>query len=565
MSRGMLAFVAGFGQGYMNQRNREEDRKEREEDRAYKREQRDRERQQNQREDTLRSDLEAAGKPVQPQDASTYQPAVDDDGNAMPANPTEGRLSVAGKMVAPDQVDAALAQANTPGARAERMAGAYEKAGMVDKAQSVRTGALQGETAAIQARQIKESDERDRALREVGGLLLKGGWGAVSKVYERYNDGYTADVTEDGKGGAIVVTKDKDGKEVSRDTYTDLPQLFARVGGAFDHKLWTADVKERKKEAREEAKDKSEADYKAGMLGVAQQNANTNEAYRLQMADAATTKAEKSGKSAFERMDEHDRLAYTNLNKQALELQQEIAKAELGGMSDPAVVQRYRSQAAALQLQASALLKKYDQTPAPDPLKIRGGGKDAPAPAGGDSGTRVSPEEQRRRDADRIPILEAELQRATSPEDRAALEREIARVRQQAGPSMVRTSAPAAMPAPAAAPAGRMAAGPAAIPATTREQQAVAPAQPQQQAAPEFQQFLAQNITTPHGKHAIAQRIKAELPLVQQGTLANARLAQDPNAPPVARQAAAAKAEALGVQAAQMQSFMDGNPQLFTN
>jgi hypothetical protein len=562
MSRGMLAFLTGMGQGYMTARERKEDRDAREEDRAWKREERERTRKQNEREDTLRSDLQEAGKPVTPQDASTYQPAVDDDGNAMPVNPTAGRMSVAGQVVPPDQLDAAVTAANTPRAQAERMAGAYGKAGMMDKAMAVRTSAMQGETAEIQARQIKQADERDTKLREVGGLLARGGWGAVPKLYERYNDGYSADVTEDGKGGAIVVTKDKDGKEVARDTYADLPQLFGRVAGQFDPKLWIDGEKDRRKEGREAAKDQVEADYKGRMATVAERNAATNEAYKDQMGDAATTRANKPGASAVDRMSEADKLTYQNLSRQVQDLDKDIRSAELGGMADPAALQNYKAQKAALSMQASTLLRKYNAEPTADPAGLRGGKGGAAPAAGGGDGTRVDPAEQRRRDADRIPILEAELRNAASPEDRAALEREIARVRGQAGVRMVPTGAPAAA-APARPAVSAPMGGAAAIPQTTREQQGMAPAAAPAAEVPQFQQFLAQNITTPHGKFAIAERVKAELPGLQQAVLANAQIAQNPSMPPVARQAAAAKAEALGVQAAQMQAFMDGNPQLF--
>lgn len=572
MNRGMLAFVTGLGGGYMTAQERKRQRDEHEEDRAWKREQRDRERQQQQRDDTLRTDLQEAGKPVKAQDASTYQPTVDDEGNAMPANPTAGRMSVAGQMVQPEQVDAAVAAANTPMARSERMAGAYEKAGMADKAQSVRTGALQADTAVIQARQMREADERDTKLREVGSLIARGGWGAVPKVYERYNDGHTAEVTEDGKGGAIVVTKDKGGKVVARDTYTDLPQLFGRVAGQFDPKLWLGAEKEAKKEAREVAKDASEARYKDRMASVAERNADTNESYRRDMANAAVTRAEASamgvGKSNVERMSEADKLTYQGLNKRIEKLDEELMKAELGGMADPAALQTYKSQRAALQLQAGALARKYGEAPAADPAGVRKGG----APAAGGDGAKVDPAEQRKRDADRIPILEAELRNANTPEDRAALEREIARVRGQAGaPRMVPTmarpaaangagaaAAPAAVPPPAAMSAPM--AGGAAQPTPAAAQ----PAQPQA-ATPPFQQFLAENIAAPGGKVRIAKKINDELALVQQGLISNAQLAQNQSLPPVARQAAAAKAEALGVQLSQMQAFMQGNPSFFQN
>jgi hypothetical protein len=260
MSNAILAAISGMADGYVRGKMLRRDMDRQDEEDAYRRERRERERTEAKRAEDLRVSLSQATAPRMAQSAEVYQPTVDDDGNAMPANPTAGTYKVEDKFsptgarmgVYQDQASAQAAAeaANTPQQQAQRVGQAYMAAGDVDKAFDVQNAARQSELGEMQLAETKRQVADNTALREMGGLLMKGGWGAVPTIHERYQDGLTSRVEEDGKGGATVYMLDKDGKEVGKQTFADLPEFFATAGAQFDPKLWLADAKERRETAR---------------------------------------------------------------------------------------------------------------------------------------------------------------------------------------------------------------------------------------------------------------------------------------------------------------------------
>lgn len=462
VANGLLQFAAGFGTGYLRQKERKEDRDREDEDRSFKREERDRQRKAWKKADDLDAAVTKASQPVEAQDATVYQPAVDDEGYDMPANPTAGRMAVAGQTFNdPQAAQAAVTAANTPQARMARVSEAYANAGQLDKAQAVNTLRKQADT-----------DQRESKLREAGGLLARGGWNAVPALYRRYDDGLEAKVEADKDGdGATVITMDKDGKEVGRQKYRDIPHLFETVAGQFDPKLWLDSAAKRRDDDRATARDAQTASYQGRMAAVAEQNAETNAAYRSDMADAATTRANATAaKGAYERMPEAEKIAFQSINRQVETIQTEIIKAKAGGMADPAAIADLQAQSASLQLRARTMLAKYQPegggAPRPDPLGLNA----PPAAAGGAGSTKVDPKEQAARDKDRVAIITAELEtarqavanaadpavRSRAVGDVTALERELAglkRVQPQAQAAARMASAPEQAAAPAAPPA----------------------------------------------------------------------------------------------------------------
>lgn len=175
-----------------------------------------------------------------------------DVGLAGEAAPTQQGFRVNGQVMASmaDAQKAADAH-NAPSAVTARMSQALLAAGKPVEAQQLRAGARQEEVGMLQADQLKQAAERDRKLREVGGLIIKGGWASVPEVYSRYQDGYSAKVEPDGKGGATVIGLDESGKEVGRTQYASLPDFFADVAGQFDPSKWL--------EHKEKRADKAEA------------------------------------------------------------------------------------------------------------------------------------------------------------------------------------------------------------------------------------------------------------------------------------------------------------------
>lgn len=535
-SNGMLAFVTGLGGGYLTARDRKLHLDARAADQTWKAEERQRQRREWERSDAVDGAVRDAAAPVEAKDATVYQPANDDEGNAMPANPTEGRMSVQGTHFSdPAEAEKAVAAANAPRARMGRVADAYASAGRIDKAEAVRTSVRQGEVADLQAKQLTEADDRDRKMREAGGLLARGGWAAVPTLYDRYDDGLSARVVEDGKGGATVITIDKDGKEVGKQAYRDLPHLFQTVAGQFDLKLWLDGEKDRRREDRELAKDQVDADYKAGSLDVARQNAATNEAYRKDMGTAATTRAENSAKDPFAKMPEAEKLSFQSINRQIETIQTEIVKAQAGGMADPTAIAQLRQQAAGLQIRQRQLLEKYQPTQArPDPLGLR-----KPS-AGGAGGEKVDPKEQAARDKDRVGIITAELDaarkqvgetadptaRARVIADVAALERELAGLKREQPARQASARMSAAVPAqaapaaPVAAPAAPVAAAvpPEVLEARLVQEMTLMGEGKLMRHSPEVQQYLA-------AKQAQQQQAaQAQLATRQQAEFQRARM-----------------------------------------
>lgn len=228
-------------QDEIDAKDQAEERAARQEERAYLRGERDYVAKERARMGANRDRVAAAAAPVVPTDGTVYQPEVDDEGNAMPANPTAGSFMVDGKRFA-DRGDADTA---ADGVRRARISTAMEQGNDFQGAQRYRTEAMQERTAERQGKladlQLSEAtlaSERDRGLREAGKLILAGGWSSVPKVYEKYRDGLKAEVKENGHGGATVTYASPDGKVVGSKSYTALPEFFADVAGGFDPNKW---------------------------------------------------------------------------------------------------------------------------------------------------------------------------------------------------------------------------------------------------------------------------------------------------------------------------------------
>lgn len=126
-----------------------------------------------------------------------------------------------------------------------------------------------------------------------------------------------------------------------------------------------------------------------GELGVKKQQANTQEQYRKDQSDWMHERndvmaAKGAGaKSTFERMDEADKLAYQDLNKQLELINSERVKAQAGGMWQPDSpgAQALAQREAMLSLRAHAIVTKYSDGGAADPQNLRGDGGGKPPAA----------------------------------------------------------------------------------------------------------------------------------------------------------------------------------------
>ncbi len=231
LGRILAVMGAGLG-GYMDGQREKKREGERDADRAYVEEQRARTRKDWQRSDKIEADVAAASAPVAP--VESLQADLSDP-EAAPMQ----QFNVQGRMYAGQgEANAAATAANDPQAVAQRQAMAYMQNGDPAKAQQIRTGARQERLAEMQVSSAEAANKRETSLREMGRLIINGGWAAVPEVYARYQDGKTAKVVEDGKGGAEVIQFGPDGAEAGRAKFKDLPSFFAAAAGRFDPSKW---------------------------------------------------------------------------------------------------------------------------------------------------------------------------------------------------------------------------------------------------------------------------------------------------------------------------------------
>lgn len=244
------------------------------EDRAYALGQRDRTLRQQGEADSLQTSMKAAATPATVDanmvpDASTDNRDVGLPGTA-PA--TQDGYRVNGQVV-PDEATATKTAAayNTPVATMQRQAKVLTAAGKPVEAIDLKTKA--------------DAVDAQDTLKQVGSLLMNGGWASVPEIYARYNDGKAAKVVENGNGGATVITIDeKTGKEVGKREFTDLPHLFATIAGRFDPSKWVAD--ETRRAADAESGRRWEAEQ-----GVREKNADSTALLKAAQAEASMARA----------------------------------------------------------------------------------------------------------------------------------------------------------------------------------------------------------------------------------------------------------------------------------
>jgi hypothetical protein len=97
----------------------------------------------------MRTAVGEASKPLEVTDGTVYQPEVDDEGYAMPANPTAGTFKVGMQRFMDRGAAEQAVAADTPQARMGRIAGVYEQHGDPEAAMRLRTGGMQERSAQL--------------------------------------------------------------------------------------------------------------------------------------------------------------------------------------------------------------------------------------------------------------------------------------------------------------------------------------------------------------------------------------------------------------------------------
>lgn len=586
-------FLAGMAQGYMQQstvqrnqaREDERDRQQREEAEA-RREERERVK-------SERNRLADAYAPVGMQDVMTKPDTADNRDVGTPGTEltNTGAKRVGQQTFGPDQTkeaEAAVAAANTPEAQTARASKAMLSMGNVAGAQQLRTGARQEKLAGLQ---LDEAQQKHLNTMFDASLQPLASHDAIADMVSNSTLGGAMKIkavpSADGKTVEYAVINPDGSMKPSGYSFPNDARGLLEAKSAMSRMVPVGQKLEylhKQDQLRQQAaRDAAQQAHQGAVLTETGRHNRVMEGVYGRQADAAVTRAERPAAGAsVERMDEPDKVAVQNIEKErgridkrVGQIEDAILKAQADGMWDEASpnatalrqqLRQLQEGLGALRIRETTIMRKYQGAAPADPYGMRGPAAGAPV-AGA---TKIPTATQAARDTDRVAILRSELAKATNPADRAALERELARAGAAPVATMGAPAAPAAAaPAPTAAPARPVASmadripgsgGVQAPPATAgAPTAAAAPAA----AAPQgFQQFLAANISTPQGKAAILRRVRTELPQLQQAILADAQVLQNPNVSPEVKASLQARIAANQATAEMMQRFVDGNPGL---
>lgn len=127
---------------------------------------------------------------------------------------------------------------NTTEAGNLRAAKALRAMGDPAAAAALEASSRQGKLADIQLTKAEKEQVHDAAFREVTESFVRQGWNALPKIYENYNDGNTAQVQEDGKGGALVTVFNDKGEQVGQKSFKDEMSFITDAVAKLDPKVW---------------------------------------------------------------------------------------------------------------------------------------------------------------------------------------------------------------------------------------------------------------------------------------------------------------------------------------
>ncbi|WP_062195745.1 hypothetical protein [Caldimonas taiwanensis] len=288
-------------------------------------------------------------------------------------------------------------EANTPQARRSRMVDVLAATDPM-KAEQFRAQGLQTDAAEVQLTRAQEAAKRDQALREMGGLILKGGWASVPEVYNRYQDGNTATVKPDGKGGAVVTQIGPDGKPVGEHRFGSLLEFFEQAAGR-----------------REE---------------VARQQSNADRDYQLRLnADRRAASAEARAvarQAAEDKLPPAVRAQYESVREQIKAINAAMTKSQADGMWDPKSpgAKAILKNLDALHTSANRLLTPYL------PAAVReasGDDQNGSENGGGSTGTQ-RPAAASTTETPKCPVLRARMQEVARDPLEMASDRDLQRI-----------------------------------------------------------------------------------------------------------------------------------------
>jgi hypothetical protein len=376
---GLGSFASGLAAGYgtaLGLKQQGDEAKWRDEERARIRADRE-------EADAYKRDLKAAGSPVEVASGEVYQPAVDDDGNAMPANPTSGLWQAGGQQFkSRGLADAYAAQA--PGLR---QAAVMDRYGKVSEAAALRNSMQSQELGALQLGEAKEQDAARRFARAAVGAVLQGPDAVARFATENYDDGRTYKAVPGQNGGFRLVAHGADGKEVGGKDFAG-PEDFISFAVSRGDPSKYVERQDRKAEiAREQGN--NDRDYGLRVAGLEVQARNADDQRRLGWANyglsAARSRREQAQFDAdpMFKLPERVKLEFQNNARQIEQINGAITKAQAEGSYDPASpnAKALQTNLSALQARNIVLLNGSGGKQAADPLGLFGDATPAQAAA----------------------------------------------------------------------------------------------------------------------------------------------------------------------------------------
>jgi hypothetical protein len=310
MAKNAVAFFAGLGSGYLQQKDRDEEKQRRDKRDAREQEQHD-----------ATMAAHRKGQAADAAVAGASRPMVAGAGGMSKPDTMDNRdVGLPENAALPNGGLAESATANTPQAIRGRQVAALQGIDP-ERADRLQLSGKQAELTDLQLKDKKDTITREDAFREATKLLATGGWSAVPQVYDRYQDGHTAQVQEDGKGGATITRLDKDGKPVGSKTFGDLQEFILGQVAHIDPKLWVS-------ETRLAAQNKEASAHRTATLEEQKRHNKATErdaAARTGIASAADKRAAAAGeqKPAFDPL-----AGFDNKKAQSVAMEQASKEAQ---------------------------------------------------------------------------------------------------------------------------------------------------------------------------------------------------------------------------------------------
>lgn len=303
----------------------------------------------------------------------------------------------------------AAAAANTPAAKRRRVLSVIEAQDPVRAATTRATLAQSDEVEKLTAAQ-------QFARAAAGSFLNGGGWSGFAKfATDQYQDDNLYEAQEDGKGGATIVQKSADGKEIGRMTFASPHDAVAYAVGQADPSRWVSYKQQEAALASQAADRQADREYRRDVLNETKRNNMAVEGLSGERISAAGARGSDADGL---KLPQAVKLRHDAIAKQLETINSAVTKAQAEGMWDPNSpnAKDLMTRQAALQLQSRQLLEPYlsGGVGAADPLGVRKPPTGA-APA-------VS-QAVRDRDASAIRFQEA-------GGDPARIQREIAQIQQ---------------------------------------------------------------------------------------------------------------------------------------